>query len=183
MSSRTLAAMFGVGSFSPDGAVRRGLKAATSAAYRARHPEEFEEIVRTRVARSPSLFFYLQQAKAGAAFDASPRVRNISAPTLVIHGAEDRVVQVANGVTLARAIPDAELRVLDKAGHLVFIERAEEFNEEVASFLLGYEKSAGGAASRDRTSSGRGGTLSERLRGLRRVPGRLAKKLRDRLSG
>ena len=32
MSSRTLAAMFGVGSFSPDGAVRRGLKAATSAA-------------------------------------------------------------------------------------------------------------------------------------------------------
>src|SRR4028118_340619 len=35
MSARVLAAMFGVGSFSPEGAVRRGLKAATSARYRA----------------------------------------------------------------------------------------------------------------------------------------------------
>jgi pimeloyl-ACP methyl ester carboxylesterase len=179
MSPRALASMFGVGSFSPQGAVRRGLKAATSSAYRARHPEEFEEIVRTRLARSPPLFFYLQQARAGALFDASSRVREISAPTLVIHGAEDRYVPVANAVALARAIPDAELRVLDDAGHLVFIERAEEFNREIASFLLGY----GDPASRDRGSSARGGMLKDWIRRLKPVPGRLARKLRDRLSG
>jgi pimeloyl-ACP methyl ester carboxylesterase len=180
MSPRALASMFGVGSFSPQGAVRRGLKAATSAAYRARHPEEFEEIVQTRLARSPSLFFYLQQARAGALFDASSRVREISAPTLVIHGAEDGYVPVANAVALARAIPDAELRILDDAGHLVFIERAEEFNREVASFLLG---GYGDPASRDRRSSARGGALADWARRLRPVPGRLARKLRDRLTG
>jgi len=47
MSARVLTAMFGVGSFSPEGAVRRGLKAATSARYRAEHPGEFDRIVGT----------------------------------------------------------------------------------------------------------------------------------------
>jgi len=47
MSARVLTAMFGVGSVSPEGAVRRGLKAATSARYRAEHPGEFDRIVGT----------------------------------------------------------------------------------------------------------------------------------------
>ena len=182
MSPRALAAMFGVGSFSPESAIRRGLKASTSSAYRSRHPEEFEEIVRTRLARSPSLFSYLQQARAGSAFDASPRVGNISAPTLVLHGAEDRYVPVGNAFALARDIPGAQLRILDHAGHLVFIERAEEFNGAVSAFLLGYEEQARGTASGDRGGSA-GGTLSRLIRRLRPVPGRLAGKLRDRVSG
>ena len=180
MSPRTLAAMFGVGSFSPEGATRRGLKAATSAAYRTSHPGEFEEIVQTRLARSPSLFSYLQQARAGSVFDASTRVGGISAPTLVLHGAEDRYVPVANAPALTRAIPGARLRILDHAGHLVFIERSEEFNREVAAFLLGHEGPARPEGSGDRGDSA---TLSRLLRRLQPVPGRLARKLRDRLSG
>ena len=92
MSARVLAAMFGVGSFSPEGDVRRGLKAATSARYRAEHPGEFDRIVGDRLAFSPSLSSYLRQAGAGANFDASGRVRDIDAPTLVIHGSDDRLV-------------------------------------------------------------------------------------------
>jgi hypothetical protein len=53
----------------------------------------------------------------------------------VIHGAEDRYVPVANAAALARAIPNARLRVLDHAGHLVFIERFADVNREVVSFL------------------------------------------------
>jgi pimeloyl-ACP methyl ester carboxylesterase len=37
------------------------------------------------------------------------------------HDAEDRYVPVANAGALAGAIPDARLRVLEDAGHLVFI--------------------------------------------------------------
>ena len=40
MSPRALATMFGLGSLSPEGAARRGLKMATSAAYRTRHPRD-----------------------------------------------------------------------------------------------------------------------------------------------
>ena len=40
-----------------------------------------------------------------------------------------------NAVALEEAIPDSRLRIFEGAGHLVFIERAEELNEEVLSFL------------------------------------------------
>jgi hypothetical protein len=73
MSARVLAAMFGVSSFSPEGAVRRGLKAATSARYRAEHPGEFDRIVRDRLAFSPSLSSYLRQAGARAGLRISKR--------------------------------------------------------------------------------------------------------------
>ena len=177
MSARVLAAMFGVGSFSPEGAVRRGLKAATSARYRAEHPGEFDRIVGDRLAFSPSLSSYLRQAGAGANFDASGRVRGIDAPTLVIHGSDDRLVPVANARALAWAVPRSRLRVLEGAGHLVFIEEAEAVNGEVASFLLGVEEAR--VAVPCSATGGKPGGL------LRRLPGharRLASKLGDLLT-
>jgi pimeloyl-ACP methyl ester carboxylesterase len=135
MSPQALGRMIGWGSLSPEKAVRRGLETATSEPYRDGHPEEFEQIVRWRLADSPSLYNYYQQAMAGARFDASRDVGNITSPTLVIHGAKDRYVPVTNAVTLAEAIPNAKLRVLEDAGHLVFIERAKEVNRQIVSFL------------------------------------------------
>jgi 3-oxoadipate enol-lactonase/4-carboxymuconolactone decarboxylase len=73
--------------------------------------------------------------RAGARFDVSRDVGHITSPTLVIHGAEDRYVPVANAVALAEEIPGARLRVLDDAGHLVFIERYADVNREAVTFL------------------------------------------------
>ncbi len=135
MSPDALGRMFGMGSLSPESAVRRGLETATSEAYRAGSPEEFDLILRWRLADSPSLSAYYQQMRAGASFDVSRDVGSITSPTLVIHGAEDRYVPPANAAALAEAIPEAELRVLNDAGHLVFIERFAEVNREVLTFL------------------------------------------------
>jgi pimeloyl-ACP methyl ester carboxylesterase len=135
MSFEALARMLGWGSMSSESAVRRGLEAATSDAYRGENPDEFDLILHWRLADSPSLSEYSQQMMAGARFNASRNVGNITSPTLVIHGAEDRYVPVANAVALAEAIPNARLRVLDGAGHLVFIEQAEKVNKEVVAFL------------------------------------------------
>ena len=68
-------------------------------------------------------------------FDVSRAVGSITSKTLVIHGAEDRYVPLANAAALAEAIPDAKLRVLADAGHLVFIERFADINREVVVFL------------------------------------------------
>jgi 3-oxoadipate enol-lactonase len=122
-------------SLSIEGAVRRGLETATSEAYRAECPEEFEEIVRWRLADSPSLSAYYQQMRAGTRFDASRDVGSITSPTLVIHGANDRYVPVANAAALAQAIPGAKLLVFDDAGHLIFIERFADVDREVVTFL------------------------------------------------
>jgi 3-oxoadipate enol-lactonase len=135
MSLRTMGRLVGWGSFGTRDATRRGLQAATSQSYRSAHPEEFEEILRWRLASSPSFTGYYEQALAGVRFDSSRDVRNISAPTLVIHGSDDRYVPVGNAAALAGAIPDSRLVVLRDAGHLVFIERAWEVNREITSFL------------------------------------------------
>jgi 3-oxoadipate enol-lactonase len=97
--------------------------------------EEFERIVRWRLADSASLSAYYEQMRTGARFDAYEEVGSITSPTLVIHGAEDRYVPVANAEALAGAIPDAKLRVIGDAGHLVFIERFADVNREVVTFL------------------------------------------------
>jgi 3-oxoadipate enol-lactonase len=135
MSVQALSDMLGWGSLTPEGIVRRGLETATSETYRAEHGDEFEQIVRWRLADSPSDAAYYEQARAGAGFDLSRDVGHITSPTLVIHGAEDRYVPVANAAALAGAIPGANLRVLDNAGHLVFIERFADVNREAVSFL------------------------------------------------
>jgi pimeloyl-ACP methyl ester carboxylesterase len=135
MSPQALSDMLGWGSFSPEGVVRRGLETATSESYRAAHGDEFEQIVDWRLADSPSEAAYFEEASAGAGFDLSRDVGHITSPTLVVHGAEDRYVPVANAAALAGAIPGARLRVLDGAGHLVFIERFADVNREVVTFL------------------------------------------------
>jgi pimeloyl-ACP methyl ester carboxylesterase len=135
MSPGALADMMGWGSFSPEAATRKALEAATSASYRAQHGDEFEQIVSWRLADSPSTATYYEQVRAGVRFDLSRDVGHITSPTLVIHGAEDRYVPPDNAAALAESIPGARLRVLDHAGHLVFIERFAEVNREVVSFL------------------------------------------------
>jgi pimeloyl-ACP methyl ester carboxylesterase len=135
MSPGALADMMGLGTFSAEAAARKALEAATGEVYRAEKPEEFEQIVRWRLADSPSVVSYLEQAKAGARFDLSGDVGHITSPTLVIHGAEDRYVPPANARALAEAIPGAKLRLLEDAGHLVFVERFADVNREVVTFL------------------------------------------------
>jgi pimeloyl-ACP methyl ester carboxylesterase len=52
-----------------------------------------------------------------ASGDRTPALRGIRVPTLVIHGADDPLVQVAGGHATAGAVPGAELLVLDGMGH------------------------------------------------------------------
>ena len=46
-----------------------------------------------------------------------PRLASVTAPTLVIHGAEDPLVPVEGGKDTAEAIPGATLLIIDKMGH------------------------------------------------------------------
>ena len=71
MSFQALGKMLGGGSLSPERAARQGLEGATSDSYRAEHPEEFDLILRWRLADSSSLSDYYQQMMAGISFDAA----------------------------------------------------------------------------------------------------------------
>jgi pimeloyl-ACP methyl ester carboxylesterase len=46
-----------------------------------------------------------------------PRLRGLTIPATVIHGLADRMVHVSGGRATARAIPGAELLLIDGMGH------------------------------------------------------------------
>ena len=77
---------------------------------------------------------YMAQLAAALGHDAYDRLGEIAAPTLVVHGAADRMVAPANAQILADAIPGAELLMLPGAGHL-YPTDAPEADRAVARFL------------------------------------------------
>ena len=64
-------------------------------------------------------------------------VSGSTAPTLIFHGREDRVIPLATSLRLLELIPDAQLHVFGNCGHWTQIEHAEEFNRLLRDFLLG----------------------------------------------
>jgi pimeloyl-ACP methyl ester carboxylesterase len=64
------------------------------------------------------------------------RIKTIAAPSLVVHGRDDKVIPPDNGVMLSRLLPNADLCIFKKCGHWAQIERATDFNAIVRRFFL-----------------------------------------------
>lgn len=67
--------------------------------------------------------------------DSTPLLATIRCPTLVVVGSEDTLTPPAVSEEMARAIPGADLSVIDGAGHLANLERPDAFTDVVAAFL------------------------------------------------
>ncbi|NNF53228.1 MAG: alpha/beta hydrolase [Acidimicrobiales bacterium] len=65
------------------------------------------------------------------------RLEQVRCPALVVGGMRDRLIRPWQVRQLAEAIPNAELRMLPKAGHMLIWERHAELVAEVTAFLLG----------------------------------------------
>jgi pimeloyl-ACP methyl ester carboxylesterase len=94
-----------------------------------------ERILEHREATAQPFDAWSAQAAAGAAFDALDRVERIAAPTLILTGTEDAVVDPRNSTLLAERIPDARVELFEGGGHLFFWEQPERFVEVVTEFL------------------------------------------------
>ena len=94
-----------------------------------------DEIVELRQANPPDPAGWAAQAAAAASFDGSARLAEIVAPTLVLHGDADQVVDVRNAELLAARIPGARAERFAGAGHLFFWEQPERFVAAVTEFL------------------------------------------------
>lgn len=74
--------------------------------------------------------------------DPEPLLRAIKAPTLILWGAEDKVIPVEQASRLAEAIPDARLIVYPGVGHVAHEEAPTETLADVRAFLTGVEGGA-----------------------------------------
>lgn len=78
---------------------------------------------------------YERAARAAFGFSASPRLEEIAAPTLVVVGEGDRTFPLPLMEELAQRIRGARLVRIPGAGHIVNMERPQEFNRAVLDFL------------------------------------------------
>lgn len=98
------------------------------------HPEMLEkirEIARSNHAKGLAATLRGMALRDGAE-DIAP---DLEMPVLVVAGASDRLVNLAEAQAMARAFPNARLAVIPGSGHLPMIERPAEFNRVLADFI------------------------------------------------
>jgi 3-oxoadipate enol-lactonase len=117
-------------------ALRTGFKANLSAAHVAdeAHWEPFHAMATALPVAVPVIMLQMQ---AVMGHDTSARLGSIAAPTLVVHGTEDRMLPVVNGELIAQAIPHARLELLDGVGHMFWWEQPERSAALVRSHVAG----------------------------------------------
>jgi poly(3-hydroxyalkanoate) depolymerase len=101
------------------------------------HPEMLREHGRLRAAQPPTPLGYAQQLAALRRWTSLLWLHRLTQPTLVLAGDDDPIVPLPNARLLARLIPGAQLRIIERGGHLFVFTHAEEIAGIVRAFLDG----------------------------------------------
>ncbi|MDP9484233.1 MAG: 3-oxoadipate enol-lactonase [Actinomycetota bacterium] len=102
-------------------------------AFRKERPEVVEWASRMLRATPPEGYAGCCEAIRDA--DLTPRLGRITAPTLVIAGADDPAAPVEKAEAIRDDIPDARLRMIERAAHIANVERPEEVTAEMLAHL------------------------------------------------
>lgn len=73
--------------------------------------------------------------KTGLKTDLYSRLDEISMPTLLIHGSEDKAVPVKDAIAASKIIPDCRLYLMQGCKHWPQKERPDEFSKAVSDFI------------------------------------------------
>jgi len=103
--------------------------AAAAPGFAERSPELVEELVRQGVERPTPRSLMMQQMRAATGWGRPQRLARIQAPTIVVHGLQDPLVDVRHARRLAGLIPGSRLLELPGVGHLVPQEAPDELVE------------------------------------------------------
>jgi 3-oxoadipate enol-lactonase len=119
----------------PEEALLLAVKNSLADATVAERPDLVEAVYRYRLDNAPPLDGWQAQLAAGSTHDAHDRLGAIAAPTLVLTGTADNVIDPRNSELLREAIPAARLERIDGAGHIFFWEEPERAAQLIRSFL------------------------------------------------
>jgi len=103
--------------------------------FRRDQPERVRELLRHFDRHRAPAHGALAHWWATVYHDTVSRLGRIQAPTLVLHGERDAMAPVANARLLAERIPDAQLVLVEAAGHAYLLERPEEAFTALAGWL------------------------------------------------
>ncbi len=114
---------------------RRGMALAVTQNFFTQHPEWIDRSVAIRMENIQPFYALKRQSDAAMDFDSRQRAQMIRQPTLILAGSQDRVMPLTLTRELAGKIPGARLNISPEAGHLLFLEKAEEVNRLILKFL------------------------------------------------
>jgi pimeloyl-ACP methyl ester carboxylesterase len=69
------------------------------------------------------------------AYDLTPRLSEIRAPVLIVHGEQDNTVPVASARLAHQHIPHSQLVIYDPCGHTPYLETPQQLHETLKRFL------------------------------------------------
>lgn len=115
--------------------LRRTLRTISAPGFADAHAELIERMVALRLAVPTRGRVFKAQLDATVESDRCARVRQLRAPTLVIHGTHDSLIPVQNGKLLAQRIPGAEFLLRSDCGHMPHAEKPAEVTRGLLEFL------------------------------------------------
>jgi pimeloyl-ACP methyl ester carboxylesterase len=121
----------------PEQILRQGMSFAVTEKFRRDFPESIERSVGIRMENLQPLYAFTRQSAAAMSFDSRDRAHLILQPTLILAGAQDRVMPLVLTEELAKKIPQAQFKVFPNAAHLLFLEEAGSVNRVLIDFLSG----------------------------------------------
>lgn len=129
-----------VGAMAPEEAEWAAVPYTYGVATRRRHGQRIAEDIARRLDSRPdnmplATLAYVHQVTVAATHNRMLSIGNITAPTLVVHGAEDATMAPENARILAGTIPGAELQIWPGAGHF-YVTDEPRADQEVVQFLL-----------------------------------------------
>lgn len=116
-------------------AIRHKMEPAVSDGFYEREPDLVSKIVDWRLAGDADEESREAQAAGVMTFDITDRLSELTMPTLVLHGTDDRVLPIENGELLAERLPNATFERFEGGPHLFFIESREAVNDRIRSFI------------------------------------------------
>ena len=115
-------------------ATRPGLRRALLR-FVAAHPDQLPGPLVAEQVRGSGKDGFLPALDALTAYPIRERLSEIGCPTLIVWGADDKLVPVRDAHVFEEVIPDARKVVFEDTGHVAMFERPARFNRLLLDFL------------------------------------------------
>ena len=99
-----------------------------------RHPGRLPAALAAEQLRGAGKPGFMQALRANIDYPIAERLPEIACPTLIVWGAEDKVIPVGDADMFERLIPDSRKVVFEDTGHMAMLERPGTFNQLLERF-------------------------------------------------
>jgi pimeloyl-ACP methyl ester carboxylesterase len=100
-----------------------------------RHPSRLPAALAAEQLRGAGKPGFIQALRANIDYPIAERLPEIACPTLIVWGAEDKVIPVGDADMFEQMIPNSRKAIFEGTGHMAMLERPTAFNQLLDEFV------------------------------------------------